>query len=172
MVGTSSLGSAAVPSPDADDHVRGRGPVAIVYFDLACPRCAGTWAEIATLELELCVRHFPVASKRPRSPVLHAAAEAVAIQSEDAFWNFWDSLLADRAHVDDPHLWERVRDLGLDLDRFQSDRRSDAVAARVGRDFRSGIRAGVTATPSGFAAGERLGDDLAAALRDLSLQSR
>ena len=45
------------------------------------------------------------------------------MQSEDRFWEFWDSLLADRVHVDDPHLWERVTELGLDLDRFQRDRR-------------------------------------------------
>jgi protein-disulfide isomerase len=114
------------------------------------------------------VRHFPVASRRPRSPVLHAAAEAVAIQSEDGFWEFWDSLLADRAHVDDPHLWERVEALGLDLDRFQRDRRSDAVIERVRRDFRSGISAGVAATPAGFAAGGPLAGELGVVLRELA----
>ena len=125
MPASPSFGSAAVPDPDSTDHVRGSGPAAVVYLDLACPRCAGIWTEISVLPLELCVRHFPVASKRPRSAALHAAAEAVALQSEPAFWEFWDSLLADRAHVDDPHLWERVRELGLDLDRFQRDRASD-----------------------------------------------
>ncbi len=167
MPATPSLGSAAVPERGPDDHVRGRGAAAIVYLDLACPRCAGTWAAINSLSLELCVRHFPVASKRPRSPALHAAAEAVSLQSEDAFWEFWDSLLSDRAHVDDPHLWDRVRDLGLDLDRFQLDRGSAPVADRVRRDFRSGIRAGVTATPAGFASGKPLIGDLTAALRAL-----
>jgi protein-disulfide isomerase len=162
-----SYGSAVVPGREPDDHVRGSGPAAVVYLDLACPRCAGIWAEISTLPVELCVRHFPVPSKRPRSAALHAAAEAVSLQSEEAFWGFWDSLLADRAHVDDPHVWERVSDLGLDLDRFQLDRTSDRVAERVRRDFRSGIRAGVTATPAGFAAGRPLGSDLVAALRDL-----
>ena len=44
--------------------------------------------------------------------------------------------------------------LGLDLDRFEADRRSDAVAERVERDFRSGIRAGVTTTPTLFVDGE------------------
>ena len=58
-----------------------------------------------------------------------------------------DSLYADRGHVDDPHLWQRAERLGLDLERFEADRRSDAVAARVRRDFESGIRAGVTGTP-------------------------
>jgi predicted DsbA family dithiol-disulfide isomerase len=61
-----------------------------------------------------------------------------------------DSLYADRSHVDDPHLWQRVKQLDLDLERFESDRRSDAVAARVRRDFESGIRAGVTTTPAIF----------------------
>jgi protein-disulfide isomerase len=165
---TSSLASAAVPAPGAGDHVRGRGPEVVVYVDLACPRCAGAWAEIAALPLAVCVRHFPVASRRPRSPVLHAAAEAVAMQSEDAFWTFWDSLLADRAHADDPHLWDRVETLGLDLGRFQRDRRGDVVAARVRRDFRSGISAGVAATPAGFAGGAPLAGELASALRDLA----
>jgi 2-hydroxychromene-2-carboxylate isomerase len=59
-----------------------------------------------------------------------------------------DSLYADRGRVDDPHLWERARRLGLDLERFEADRRSAEVAARVQRDFESGIRGGVVATPA------------------------
>jgi len=61
-----------------------------------------------------------------------------------------DSLYGDRGHVDDPHLWQRAERLGLDLDRFEADRRSGAVAERVRRDFKSGIRAGVTTTPAVF----------------------
>ncbi|MCB0874597.1 MAG: DsbA family protein [Solirubrobacterales bacterium] len=166
----SSLGSAAVPPPGEGDHVRGDGPLAVLYLDLACPRCAGSWGRISALPLRLCVRHFPVASKRPRSPALHHAAEAVAAQSEPAFWDFWDSLLGDRAYVDDPHLWERVRAMGLDLERFQADRRSESVIARVDRDFRSGIRAGVTGTPAGFAGTNPLGPDLEAGLEELCLR--
>jgi protein-disulfide isomerase len=163
-----SLGSAPPPPPEGIDHVRGEGPEAIVYLDLACPRCAGTWASIAGLPLRLCVRHFPVTSKRPRSPALHAAVEAAAIQSESAFWSFWDSLLADRSRTDDPHLWERAEGLGLDLERFDRDRRSDAVAARIRRDFVSGVRAGVTGTPAGYVGGKPLGVNLAADLTALA----
>jgi protein-disulfide isomerase len=163
-----SLGSAAVPEPGPEDHVRGLGPAAIVYVDLACPRCAGTWFRIVELPLEICVRHFPVASKRPRSPALHAAAEAVGRQSTEAFWEFWDSLLRDRAHVDDPHLWDRVESLGLDLVRFERDRRSDRVERRVLRDFRSGIKAGVMGTPAGFADAKPIAGDLVEGLRALA----
>lgn len=66
------------------------------------------------------------------------------------FFEMVDSLYADRGHVDDPHLWERVRELGLDLDRFEADRRSQRVADGVRADFESGIRAGVTSTPALF----------------------
>ena len=96
-------------------------------------------------------RHFPVVSKHPRARVLAAAAEAAALQG--AFWDFHDSLYADQGRLDDPHLWNRVRALGLDLDRFEADRRSDEVAARVERDFRSAIRAGVATTPTLFVDG-------------------
>jgi predicted DsbA family dithiol-disulfide isomerase len=46
-----------------------------------------------------------------------------------------------------------VERLGLDLDRFEADRRGEAVAARVERDFRSGLRAGVMTTPTLFVDG-------------------
>ena len=176
MVSVSSghepMGSARPADPGGDDHVRGSGPAAIVYLDLACPRCAGTWAAIAELPLRLCVRHFPLAAKRPRSPALHAAAEAAALHSEDAFWSFWDSLLSDRGHVDDPHLWERAERLGIDVDGFERDRRSAGVAARVRRDFVSGIRAGVTETPSGFTGSGPLRGDLGDQLAALAEAGR
>ncbi len=134
--------------------MRGEGAELIVYADLACPACAEAWAWITALEARLCLRHFPISSKRPRAPALHAAAEAAAIQDEGAFWGMVDSLYADHAHIDDPHLWQRAERLGLALDRFEADRRSEAVGERVRSDFEGGVRAGVTGTPTLFVAGE------------------
>ena len=142
------LTSASVPPVGADDHVRGEGETTIVYADLACPHCAAAWPEIAARPGMTVFRHFPLAGRRPRSPALHAAAEAAGLQGR--FFEMVDSLYADRGHVDDPHLWDRVRELGLDLDRFEADRRSEEVAARVRADFESGIRAGVVGTPAYF----------------------
>ena len=118
----------------------------IVYGDYECPYCAAEMAKLTGITMVF--RHFPVVSKHPRSRRLAAAAEAAALQGR--FWEMHDSLYADQGHLDDPHLWERVRALGLDLDRFEVDRRSDAVAQRVERDFRSGISAGVMKTPGLF----------------------
>src|SRR5215204_2498871 len=159
----SELTSALVSSIGSDDHVTGGGGTEVIlYADFGCAYCAASWARIRDLPVRLCFRHFPMASKHPRAPALHAAAEAAGAQ--DAFWEMCDSLYADRGRVDDPHLWERAERFGLDLDRFQADRRSDAVRERIERDFVSGIRAGVGGTPWAFAAGRPIQGDVIAEL--------
>lgn len=126
--------------------MRGEGELLIVYADLACPHCAAAWEEIGQRKASVVFRHFPVASKHPRAPALHAAAEAAGRQGR--FFEMVDSLYADRGRVDDPHLWQRADRLDLDLERFEADRRSPEVEVRVRRDFESGIRAGVVGTPA------------------------
>jgi protein-disulfide isomerase len=144
--------SSGPPEPGSDDHVRGDGPVVIEYADLECPFCAKAHVLLDGLPVRRVFRHFPVTSKHPRARRLAHAAEAAALQGR--FWELHDSLYADQGRLDDPHLWERARTLGLDLARFEADRRSDSVAERVERDFRSGIRAGVTTTPTLFVEGQ------------------
>jgi protein-disulfide isomerase len=160
------LTSQPVPPVGPGDHARGDGPEAILYLDLGCPHCAAMWARVRELPLRLVFRHFPVASKHPRAPALHAAAEAAGAQG--AFWEMVDSLYGERGRVDDPHLWERAERFGLALDRFEADRRSDGVAERVKRDFQGAIRAGVVATPTAFAAGEIVDREVENALRGLA----
>jgi protein-disulfide isomerase len=157
-----------VPPRGPEDHLRGEGPEAILYLDLACPHCAATWLTIAGLPVRLVFRHFPVASKHPRAPALHAAAEAAAAQREEAFWELVDSIYRDQGRIDDPHLWERARTLDLDLERFEHDRRLDRIAERIQRDFEGGIRAGVTGTPAAFVAGRPVGEDVAGSLGALA----
>lgn len=120
----------------------------IEYADYECAYCAKADGLLADLPVRRVFRHFPVASKHPRARALAHAAEAAALQGR--FWEMHDSLYADHGRLDDPHLWERCEGLGMDLDRFEADRRSEAVAARVERDFRSGLAAGVSSTPTLF----------------------
>jgi protein-disulfide isomerase len=146
----SELGSAPVPEPTAHDHLRGpsEAPLLIVYADFECPFCAALELRLAGPGLRVAFRHFPVRSSHPRAWAAACAAEAAAAQ--DRFWEMHDSLFADQARLEDPHLWRRAEELGLDLERFDAERRSDAVHDRVKRDFRSGVRAGVVTTPTVF----------------------
>jgi protein-disulfide isomerase len=133
-----------------DDRVRGPdgAPLVIVYADFECPYCAALELRLARAALRVCFRHFPVRSKHPRAWAAAQAAEAAALQ--DAFWPMHDALFADQGRLEDPHLWARAEQLGLDVERFVADARSDAARARPEADFRTGIRAGVATTPTLF----------------------
>src|SRR5579875_2815960 len=148
------LRSAPAPRVDpAVDHVRGpaAAPLVVLYADFECPFCAALHARLQARALRVCFRHFPVRSSHPRAWPAAQAAEAAARQGR--FWEMHDALFADPARLEDPHLWERARRLGLELERFDADRRSDDVAERVRRDFHGGVRAGVVTTPTAFAEG-------------------
>jgi protein-disulfide isomerase len=146
----SDLRSAPVPSVRADDHVRGPdgGELVIFYGDFACPRCAVAARDLANDGARVAFRHFALKAKHERAVPLALAAEAAARQG--AFWAFHDSLYADQGHLDDPHLWARCEQLGLDVDRFQADRRDPAIAEKVRGHVREALRAGATATPTLF----------------------
>jgi protein-disulfide isomerase len=148
------LRSAPVPPASADDHIRGPedAPVVIEYADFECPYCAALTVRLDGRRLRRVFRHFPVRASHPRAWAAACAAEAAGLQGQ--FWEMHDLLFADQSRLEDPHLWERARALGLDLERFDADRRSDQVVARVKGDFASGVRAGVVTTPTVFAAGK------------------
>lgn len=141
------LTSAPVPGVRADDHRRGAAvtPV-IMYADFTCPRCAVEALALRDAGAGVVFRHFALRARHPRALALAQAAEAAARQG--AFWPFHDALFADQGHIDDPHLWERCERLGLDLERFEVDRRSERVVERVRRDVQEALRAGLTTTPS------------------------
>ena len=120
----------------------------IVYGDYECPFCAAFEAQLRELVVQVCFRHFPVRSSHPRAHAAACAAEAAALQG--AFWPMHDALFADQGRLEDPHLWARAERLGLDVERFDADRRSEPVAARVKEQFRAGVRAGVVTTPTAF----------------------
>jgi protein-disulfide isomerase len=143
----SDLRSAPVPPLRADEHVRGaQGAVVIFYGDFACPRCAVEALALRERDARVAFRHFALKAKHERAVPLAHAAEAAARQG--AFWAFHDALYEDQGRIDDPHLWARCEALGLDVERFQVDRRDPAIAERVRRDVRDALRAGATTTPT------------------------
>jgi protein-disulfide isomerase len=140
------LTSAPIAGPRPEDHVRGDGELVIMYADFSCPRCAVAALDLQASGARVVFRHFALKARHPRAVALAHAAEAAGAQG--AFWAFHDALFADQGHLDDPHLWARCERLGLDVARFDFDRRRPEVIARVARDLREGMRAGVTATPA------------------------
>jgi len=145
------LGSAPLPAVGPSDHVRGKGRLVVVYGDYECPFCAVLDVALGQLDVRVCFRHFPVRSSHPRAWPAACAAEAAGQQG--AFWAMHDALFADQGRLEDPHLWARAEALGLDVARFDADRRSEATLARVKAAFRAGVSCGVVTTPSAFVDG-------------------
>ena len=61
-----------------------------------------------------------------------------------------DALRAYVTELAGPDEADAAERLGLDLARFDADRRDEEVAARITADFRGGVRAGVPTTPTLF----------------------
>ena len=123
----------------------------MVYGDYECPFCAALEHRLRGLELRVAFRHFPVRSRHPRAQAAALAAEAAAAQG--AFWAMHDALFDDQGRLEDPHLWARAERLGLDVERFEADRRGPAAADRVREHFHGGVRAGVVTTPTVYLEG-------------------
>ena len=143
-----NLTSAPLPPLSGHDHVRGDAGLAVVIFygDFTCPRCAFARARLAGAPVRVAFRHFALRARHPRSVALAIAVEAAARQG--SFWAMHDSLYDDQGHIDDPHLWALAGRLGLDVDRFEQDRRSTVVSDRVQRDTQEAVLAGAMTTPS------------------------
>jgi protein-disulfide isomerase len=146
---SADLSSAPVPPLREGDHVRGPqgAPLVLMYADFSCPRCALVARRLGeTGAARVAFRHFALRARHRRAVPLAHAAEAAGRQG--AFWGLHDSLYADQGRLDDPHLWARCEELGLDVQRFEADRRDPAVAERVAGEVREALRAGATATPT------------------------
>src|SRR4051812_48099419 len=146
------LSSAPPPALRGDDHVRGPdgAPLVLVYADFTCPRCAVAHERLRDAPVRRVFRHLALRAKHPRAVALARAAEAAAAQ--DAFWPFHDALYSDQGRQEDPHLWALAQRLGLDVERFEAERRAAAAGERVERDTREALRAGAMHTPTLFVA--------------------
>lgn len=142
------LTSATPAAPGDGDHIRGpEGSREVVFYaDFTCPDCAVAALRLREMPVRVHFRHFAMSSRHRRAVPLAAAAEAAGAQG--SFWEFHDSLFEDPGHLDDPHLWERCERMGLDIGRFDSDRRAPETLELVRAQTLEALRAGATGTPS------------------------
>ena len=142
------------------DHARGpeSAPLLVEYGDYECPYSRRAFREIERVERRLesgfrfVFRHFPLTEIHPHALAAAAAAEAAA--SQDRFWDMHERLFHGQNALEDDDLRRYARDLGLDPARFDDDRSSEVVFARIRRDVESGFDSGeVRGTPTLFVNG-------------------
>ncbi len=144
------------------DHSQGPAdaPVTLVeYGDYECPYCGQAYPIVQEVQqrmgdrLRFVFRNFPLAQLHPHAQ--HAAEAAEAAAAQGRFWEMHDTLFEHQHHLDDDHLVQYARQLGLDAGAFEEAMATHAHAGRVREDFMSGARSGVNGTPTFFMNGVR-----------------
>ncbi|HEX4282868.1 MAG TPA: DsbA family protein [Solirubrobacteraceae bacterium] len=145
------------PLEEGVDHVRGPADskVIVEYGDYECPYSRQAYRAIQRVEAELggevrfAFRHFPLTEIHPHA--LEASRAAEAADRQERFWETHDLLFHRQKALEDDDLRSYASELGLDVERFDGDRKGDAALDRIERDFRSGIESGeVLGTPTLF----------------------
>lgn len=123
----------------------------LVFSDFQCPYCAEAARNLSTFlakngsRLSLTYKFYPLVRIHPEA--LGAARAAWAAQQQGRFWPFHDALFAAQDQLGEPLYLDTARRLGLDLNRFNSDRQSPASLQAIERDRELGDRLGLEGTP-------------------------
>ena len=155
----------ALPISEERDHIEGPAdaPVTLVeYGDYECPYCGAAYPIVKEVQarmgetLRFVFRNFPITTSHPHAE--HAAEAAEAAAAQGRFWQMHDYLYEHQRGLTDKDLHQYAEELGLDVDRFDSELAEHVHGPRVREDFMSGVRSGVNGTPTFYINGRRHDD--------------
>lgn len=134
--------------------------VTIVEFsDYACPYCSKAHATVEALVQEYQGRVRLAAFEYPlpiHATAALAAKWAFAAGEQGKYWEARDVVFNNQKNLDDAGLAALARNLGLDLERLEKDRTSQAAADHVDAGLKMGKTLGVQGTPTFFVNGVRM----------------
>jgi protein-disulfide isomerase len=154
-----------LPVSEERDHIQGPAHAAVTlveYGDYECPYCGAAYPIIKEVQarmgdrLRFVFRNFPITTSHPHAEQAAEAAEAAAIR--DRFWEMHDLLYENQKRLRDEDLLGYAEKLGLDVVAFERELAEHVHTARVREDFMSGVRSGVTGTPTFYINGVRHDD--------------
>jgi protein-disulfide isomerase len=151
-----------VPINIGSDHIRGsvnNAPITLVeYGDYECPYTGMAYPIVKELtsqfgddKIYFVFRNFPLSDIHPHARYAAEAAEAAAAQ--DKFWQMHDYLFEHQKALDDDHLLEYAKKIGLDIDKFKDDMSKHVHASLIEESLKGGIDSGVQGTPTFFVNG-------------------
>ena len=144
------------------DHRQGPDDAQVTlleYGDFECPQCAAAYPIVARVtdtfgdRLRFVFRHFPLTSSHPNAQ--HAAEEAEWASAQGVFWPMYEALYAAQKNLSDKRMLDIAAGLGLAGRELEGAWAAHTFIARVKEDFASGLKSGVTGTPSFFINGVR-----------------
>jgi len=150
----------SLPPVGSRDHIQGPASARVTlveYADFECPGCGQAYPVIKAVQkafgpnLRFVFRHFPLLASHPHAAMAAEAAEAADVQGR--FWEMHDRLFEHQHSLSDVDLQRHALKIGLDLERFERDMRTQAHQVRVREDAAEGARCGVKGTPTLFVNG-------------------
>ena len=148
-------------------------PIQIVIFSsLQCPGCQVLARNLVDLpdryedEVSQIFKHFPLSSEcnaaieRDMHPkACNLAAATIAAFNQGKFWAFHDALFDRDLNPSDARIQQIAQEIGLELERFATDRESAETVQKLQRDIELGIRLNINQTPTVFINGKRVSPD-------------
>jgi protein-disulfide isomerase/uncharacterized membrane protein len=157
----------------ADDSGRGSPDAAaqlVIFSDFQCEGCREFAKTLSTIaegfgdRLGIAYKHFPLSAEchpeigsEMHPGACRSAWASHAAHLQGSFWKFHDRVFAAK-HVDEAAPIAVARSIGLDLERFDADRRSPETKRKIAEDIALGLRLGVDGTPTVFLNGKRVRD--------------
>ena len=148
---------------NASDHHEGNEGASIVvveYGDFQCPYCRRAHPLVKRLlkergdDINFVFRNFPLREIHPYAYVAAITAEAAANQNK--YWEMHDLIFVNQEKLNTNYLLSLAEGIGLDMERFAKDSKSETLSHKIEIDFEGGIRSGVNGTPTFFINGTKL----------------
>ena len=98
-------------------------------------------------KVKLVMKQYPIGGHRFARP---AALAALAAHRQGRFWEFHAGLFRNYRKMNEQTIVATARDLGLDMELFEKDRKGPAVRSNLDRDVAQANSIGVRGTPSIF----------------------
>lgn len=149
------------------DWIRGNPTASVTlveYSDFQCPACAAYFPLVEKLltergdKMRFVYRNFPLGQHVNGIPAAQAAGAA---GKQGKFWEMHDMLFTKQTD------WEvstdartiftgYAKEIGLDMEKFASDFDSKEIKDKITADQKSGLKAGVNATPTFYLNGKKV----------------
>jgi protein-disulfide isomerase len=103
--------------------------------------------------VQIVFKHLPL-SIHSKAEAAHLAAEAAYQQGK--FWEMHDMIFAEQRQMSPEKYVAYAGEIGMDVDQYKKDLKSDKVKKRVDADSQAAAKLGVTGTPAFFINGRFL----------------
>ncbi len=135
----------------------------VEFADYGCPHCKDASEKLPALiksrpDIRLIFRSYVLGLNMPQAHFpqsKNCAAAALAAGKQGEFWQYHNELFNDQDSIQSPQFdpqtfTDMARQMGLNVDKFNTDMQSKAVNQQIWDDFNDGNEAGVNSTPTFF----------------------